>query len=364
MTGTDQPSLADQGYRMPPEWHPHSALWLAWPHNEETWPANLLEAQGEFLQLVSAIAEVQPVVVIAPESCGDELLAAWRLMPKFLAGGIQLENIATNDAWMRDYGPTFVINENTKGLAAIDWHYNAWGGKYPPYDDDQKVAQQIVHRMPSSMQPESGCCYVHEELCVEGGALEINEDGVLLCTRSSIVNANRNPAASIEQVELNLKSNLGAEQVIWLSGDTASGPALLGDDTDAHIDQLARFVPGGAVVHSWTDDETDAQYLPLKQNLEDLQNGLSAARLDYRLVPLPLPDPVEFDGSRLPATYCNFCITNRSVIVPQFNQPQDPFALDTLRPLFPGRQVIGLPSTNLSVGLGSFHCLTQQQPQV
>ncbi len=360
----DTPTLTQQGYHMPPEWHPHAATWVAWPHNEETWPVNLREAQGEFLTLVSTIAQDEPVIIIAPQRCHTALRSALRIMPKSIAENVWLQNIATNDAWARDYAPTFVINPSTKELAAIDWHYNSWGGKYPPYDDDQKVAEQIARHIPSHVRPQSGCRYIRESLCAEGGALEINENGVLLCAISSVVDPNRNPDLSLELIEQKLASNLGTTQIVWLSGDTLVGPAILGDDTDAHIDQLARFTPEGSIVHAWTDDHNDPQFNALQRNREDLETGLRNAGLRYQLVPLPLPDPVEFGGSRLPASYCNFYITNRSVIVPQFDRPQDKLALEKLRPLFPDRRIVGLPSTNLSVGLGSFHCLTQQQPFV
>jgi agmatine deiminase len=360
----DTPTLAQQGYRMPPEWHPHAATWVAWPHNQETWPVNLREAQGEFLALVSAIAQDEPVIVIAPQRFHETLQSALRIVPGMIADNVSIQIIDTNDAWARDYAPTFVINQSKKQLAAIDWHYNAWGGKYPPYGDDQKVAEQIARQIPSRVCPDSGCHYIRESLCAEGGALEVNENGVLLCAISSVANPNRNPVLTLEQIEQIWASNLGATQIVWLSGDTSVGPAILGDDTDAHIDQLARFTPKGPIVHAWTDDRDDPQHKALKRNRDDLEAGLRRIGFSDQLVPLPLPDPVEFGGSRLPASYCNFYITNRSVIVPQFNRLQDQVALKRLEPLFPDRRIVGLPSTNLCVGLGSFHCLTQQQPYI
>ena len=351
-------TLAELGFRMPPEWHPHSSTWLAWPHNSDTWPENLAAAQQEFLQLVASIAADEPVSVLVSKECVQDFGRVWIAMPKFKTEfKINFPEIPTNDAWIRDYGPTFVIHESETKLGAVDWQYNAWGGKYPPFDDDQKVARRIYNTSPIPPLP-----FPKSEFHIEGGALEIDEDGILMCTRSSIVNPNRNPNRSVEEIETELKNQLGATHIIWLPGDTKEGPALIGDDTDAHIDQLARFAPWKNIVHAWTDDKSDPQHAVLSENIDRLKQQLTQDNLQYQLTPLPLPDPVLFDGVQLPASYCNFYITNGSVIVPQFDKPQDPRAIKILKPLFPDRKVIGLPSVNLNVGLGSFHCLTQQQP--
>lgn len=333
-------------FRMPAEWEKQSSIWLSWPHNTETWPKNLEAAQIEFRQLVEAIAESQPVNILV----GSEQLAAAK-------ASLALENvyfieIPTNDAWARDYAPTFVknfVDGAEPELVAIDWHYNAWGGKYPPFDEDQKVARRVAEHLEiQSVSP---------RLCFEGGAIEINESGVLLSTKSCALDPNRNPDVGIEQVEQIFGEFLGAKAVIWLNGD-----AIEGDDTDGHIDQLARFTDDSTIVYAWTDDKQDEQYNGLAQNLKDLKNGLGKYGLEYRLVPLPIPAAMEFCDRRIPASYCNFLITNNAVLVPRFDVPEDEIALGILQPLFPNRTVVALPSKNLSVGLGSFHCLSQQQP--
>ena len=354
MGSDSKKTLAELGFRMPPEWHPHSCTYVAWPHNTCTWPANLAAAQREFMQLVSAIAADEPVFVLVPPNCTTEFDNGFQSLPADIAKNVSVIDLPTNDAWVRDYGPTFVINPSTKSPAAIDWRYNAWGGKYPPFADDQKAAHEIANRLSVNCN--------ESEFCIEGGALEIDEHGVLMCTRSSIINPNRNPSRSIEAIENELKNQLGATHIIWLPGDTQTGPALIGDDTDAHIDQLARFTAGNTIIHAWTDDKSDPHYAVLKENIDGLKQQLTHYSLQRKLTPLPLPDPVIVDGVQLPASYCNFYITNGSVIVPQFEKPQDPHAIEILKPLFPNRKVIGLPSVNLNVGLGSFHCLTQQQP--
>ena len=355
MGSDSKKTLAELGFRMPPEWHPHSCTYVAWPHNTDTWPENLCEAQAEFMQLVSAIAASESIFVLLPEKCFDDFFESLNEFPESISKNVTWSHNQTNDAWIRDYGPTFVIHESKDQLGAIDWHYNAWGGKYPPFDDDQKVAGQILNWWYSIAVRKS-------EFCVEGGALEIDERGVLMCTRSSIINPNRNPNRSVEEIETELKTQLGATHIIWLPGDTQNGPAIIGDDTDAHNDQLARFAPGKNIVHAWTEDKTDSQHDVLKENIDQLKQQITQDNLQYQLTPLPLPDPVIVGGVQLPASYCNFYITNGSVIVPQFDKPQDSRAIEILKPLFPDRKVIGLPSVNLNVGLGSFHCLTQQQP--
>ena len=338
-------------YRMPAEWQQQAATWVAWPHNDETWPHNLAEAQREFIELVRTIAQDQKVFML----CGSDVIEqARKAFPESepSSSNVVLVDIPTNDAWARDYGPTFVVDDGANEMVAIDWHYNAWGGKYPPFDLDQQVTRKVAQHL------QIQC--VSPNLCFEGGAIEINQSGVLLSTRSCAFDPNRNEGRSVEQVEQTLIEHLGAKSVVWLSGD-----AIEGDDTDGHIDQLARFTDDTTIVYAWTDDANDPQAAGLQQNLADLQSGLRSIGCDdTRLVPLPLPQPVHFREARLPASYCNFVITNQQVIVPQFGVASDQQAIEILTSLFSDRQVIGLPSYHLSVGLGSFHCLTQHQPEV
>ena len=351
-------------FRMPAEWAPHFGTWVAWPHNRETWANNLAEARDEFNQLITAIGETDKHVYVClnDDAMSDDFrLSVQHQMPSNLI----LCQVPTNDAWTRDYAPTFVINSTprpsnipsippwfpteNRRLSAIDWRYNAWGGKYPPFDDDQKVAKHI------SVQ--TGVKRIESSLHIEGGALEVNGTGTLLTTKSCVMNSNRNPNWTQEDIESELKRNLGVHTVVWLTGD-----AILGDDTDGHIDQLARFVNETTIVYAWTSQD-DPQYEALAKNLSDLKTGLAEHALNYDLIPLKLPDnPVTFREHRLPASYCNFYITNGAVIVPQFGDSNDDSAVEKLRDLFPGRAIIPLASNHLSVGLGSFHCLTQQMP--
>ena len=337
-------------YRLPAEWEPQAAVWLTWPDNQETWPDNLLAAQIEFCALVHSLAEVVTVRVIVNQSSLDE--AYQRLIQPDIRN-VGFINIPTNDAWARDYAPTFVVSDSDE-LVAIDWDYNAWGGKYPPFDDDQQVASKIAKGMTiQTLRP---------ELCFEGGAIEANGQGIILSTLSCALDPNRNSSDSTElqqRFEAAFEKYLGAEKTIWLPGD-----AIAGDDTDGHIDQLARFTSAKTLVYASCDSDDD-QYDRFAENLAALQTGLAAIDDDFELHALPVPkQPIHFCGRRLPASYCNFLITNDLVVVPQFGCPEDVQAMEILKPLFPDRYVVGLPSRNLSVGLGSFHCLSQQQPAI
>lgn len=331
---------------MPAEWQPQSATWVSWPHNLETWPHNLAAAQVEFVGLVNAIASSQQVYVLASGAALQDAKTSLSGMER-----VTLVDIPTNDAWARDYAPTFVLDPDG-GLVAVDWDYNAWGGKYPPYDDDQQVTRRVAEFLNIDT--------VSPQFCFEGGAVEVNDDGVMLCTRSCALDPNRNPKMTLDQAENVLRTYLGPDHVIWLTGD-----AIDGDDTDGHIDQLARFVDRETIVYAWTEDASDPQSVGLARNRHDLRSQLDEAGLNhYRLIALPIPAPMEFCGRRIPASYCNFLITNDWVLVPQFGVPEDESAWRILSSLFSNRRVKGLDSKNLSVGLGSFHCLSQQQPAI
>ncbi len=343
--------MASHAFVMPAEWLPHAATWCSWPRNRDTWPHNLAEVRAEFAGLVRAIARDEPVRVMA--GAGDDFESARAALSGI--ADVEIVDIPTNDAWARDYAPTFVVEKTATGhsgsgrLAAVDWLYNAWGGKYPPFDNDQAAARRVAEHL--------GCLHRPVDLCLEGGALEMDEIGTLMCTRTCAFDENRNPGLSEKEIERRILEAVGAFSMIWLQGD-----CLIGDDTDGHIDQLARFTPAGPVLHAWTDNPDDPQQAGLQKNLDDLRHGLEQAGLKRDLVPLPVPDPVFFRGVQIPACYCNYYLTNASVIVPVFGAPQDQAAQQIIHQLHPGRRLVALPSNHLTVGLGSFHCLTQQQP--
>ncbi len=331
-------------FRMPAEWEPQAAIWLSWPHNVETWPQNLAAARAEFVALVRAISNSQLVRVMVPNR---EMELAGSQLGEI--SNVTVVAMDTNDAWVRDYAPTFVKDVESDELVSIDWYYNAWGGKYPPFDLDQRIASKVAAHL--------GLRNIAGGLCFEGGAIEINERGVLMTTESCALDPNRNAEKSRLEVESILIERLGCHEVVWLPGDIGEQKTLVGDDTDCHIDQLARFVDNETIVHAWTN-ESDSRYEALWLNVSVIERQLPSVRL----VPLMLPEAFQFCDRQIPASYCNFLITNESVIVPQFGVPEDDAAVQVLRSLFSKRKVVPLASRNLSVGLGSFHCLSQQQP--
>lgn len=333
------------GYRWPAEWEPHSATWVSWPHNRNSWPDAFEPVPDEFAKFVRTLAKFEPVHINAG---GDEVFAE----ATKLVGGLKnvtIHNFATNDAWCRDHGPTFLSG---KGLppALVDWEYNAWGGKYPPFDKDNLIPGQIAAYR--------GRKVFRAGIILEGGAIDGNGCGTILTTEMCLLNPNRNKDLDKAATEKYLRDYLGAKKILWLTGGE-----IAGDDTDGHIDQLARFVDPRTIVAASCEDPADENYEPLQENLKQLSAMTDQDGRPFTIVPLPMPPALYFQEQRLPAGYCNFLIANGVVIVPQFGEfDPDERALDVLRPLFPSRDVIGCPSRNLIWGLGSFHCLSQQEP--
>jgi agmatine deiminase len=360
MSAPTDPTPAALGYRWPAEWEPQASVWLAWPRNPNTWPDHFEPVPGEFAQFVRLLAEYEPVNVLAG---GREVMA----QAKSLVGDLKnviLHDIPTNDSWCRDHGPTF-LSANPKSHisnprspipdlkssppALVDWGYNAWGGKYPPYDLDNEVPRHIAD-LQNRRRFVPG-------IILEGGAIDGNGDGCILTTKSCLLNPNRNPQLGQADIERYLRDYLAAQKILWLTGGE-----IAGDDTDGHIDQIARFVNATTIVVATCDDQSDANYEPTQQNLRELKQLTNQHGRPFEIIPLPLPRPLFCDGQRLPAGCCNFLIANGVVVVPQFGDPADEAALKTLQPLFPDRDVRGCPSLALVWGLGSFHCLSQQEP--
>lgn len=336
---------ASLGYRWPAEWESHAATWVAWPHNRNSWPGKFEPVPHQFANLVRILAKYEPVHILAGgEAVMKEAEAFVGDLPN-----VTLHDIRTNDAWCRDHGPIFLIGPPDDRPALVDWEYNAWGGKYPPFDADNAVPEQIA-----SLQNRRRFV---PGIVLEGGAIEGNGCGTILTTEKCLLNPNRNPHLSRAALEQYLFDYLGARKVLWLQGGD-----LAGDDTDGHIDQLARFVSPTTVVVASESDPKDVNYDPLAKNLDQLQAMTDQDGRPFQVERLPMPQPKYFKEQRLPASYLNFYIGNGVVVVPQFDDPADAIALEVLRRLFPGRQVQGLPALDLAWGLGAFHCLTQQEP--
>lgn len=328
--------------RWPAEWEPHEATWLTWPHNPQTWPGKFEPVAEKMSAFVHALASHEPVRLLAT----NEVRAK---AERWLQGTPNIEwfEIPTNDSWIRDYGPTFV--QATDQLVAVDWQYNAWGGKYPPWDLDAAVAARIAQAL--------GIAHDPVPIVMEGGAIEGNGAGTMLASRDCLLAKSRNPGRSAQDLEHLFQQHCGTRKVIWVAGD------LIGDDTDGHVDQLARFVSQDTVLVAQCKDPTDPNYASLRSLWEQLDGATDADGQPLQLQPLWLPRPKYYQGHRLPASYCNFYIANGIVCVPQFGDPHDSWALDLLGQAFPERQICGLDALDIVWGLGAFHCLSQQQPR-
>jgi agmatine deiminase len=334
---------------MPAEWEPHRATWLAWPHNLETWPDQLESVKDVWVQMVRAISlEEEVCLLVNDERAQDEA------MKRFMNGGAVMEHVSfyqipTVDVWMRDYGPTFITKKGEKNtLAFNDWIFNAWGQKYKSYIEDDNVAKQIARLF-------GGPVFQHE-MVLEGGSIDVNGLRTCLTTEQCLLNPNRNPHLNRCDIEQALRESLDVDHIIWL------GQGIAGDDTDGHIDDIARFVNPTTVVCVQEEDSKDENYIPLRENYERLQGAKDQDGRRLTVVPLPMPTPVFNEGMRLPASYANFYVAAGVVLVPIYNDPNDRVALRIIGELFPDRKVIGVPCTPLVMGLGAIHCVTQQEP--
>jgi len=331
--------------RMPAEWEPHAATWLAWPHAVTTWPGCLEQAESEFEALVRALARFESVELVV-QSEAHRARIATRLGALARDGAVRMHVIPTDDVWMRDIGPTFV--RGSSGLVALDWNFDAWGGKYPPWDRDNAVAAHVARLV--------GVACERPGIVLEGGAIEVDGAGTLLATEPTLLDPKRNPGIDKRAIDALVLELLGVRRTIWL------GDGIEGDDTDGHIDDIARFTYPGRVVCAREPDPRDPNHEPLEDCVARLRAARDAAGRALEVIDLPMPPPVLAGEDRLPASYANFYIANGAVLVPVFDAPADERALAVLRPLFPGREVVGVPSRALVRGLGAVHCLTQQQP--
>ncbi len=348
---TEKKTPKQLGYRFPAEWEPQTATWLSWAHKEASWPGKFETVPFIYTNIVKTIARFQHVNInVKDDETYNDVLNRLTLagIPK---ERFTLYKIPTNDAWCRDHGPAFVVNPNVKDkLAIVDWGYNAWGRKYPPFDLDDVVPTKIAEQYNVPV--------FYPGVVMEGGAIDVNGKGCLLTTKACLLNPNRNPHLNQEQIETFLKDYYGQEKILWLND------GIVGDDTDGHIDDLARFVNPSTIVTCVEEDPQDENYEILQENLKMLRTFTDQDNKPFRIVELPMPGVVEYDGQRLPASYANFLIGNGFVIVPVFNHPNDLRALNILQKEFPNRKAIGIDCVDLVWGLGTLHCISQQEPAV
>lgn len=338
------------GFHFPAEWAPHTATWLSWPHKEESWPGKIGLIFNRYAEFIKVVAEGELVRI----NVKDEQMAAFAKQQLHVVGAdmskIEFYHFPTNDAWCRDHGPAFLINPETKQKVIIDWGYNAWGGKYPPFDLDDVIPTKIAERFNLPVY--------HPGIVMEGGSVDFNGKGTVLTTTACLLNENRNPHLNQQQIEEYLRHFYGVEQVLWL------GDGIVGDDTDGHIDDITRFVNEDTVVTVVEENKNDENYHILQENLQTLKTMRLLNGKQLNIIELPMPDPVIYEDQRLPASYANFYIANSAVVVPTYRCDNDDRALTILQQCFPGRKVVGIDSTDIIWGLGSFHCLSQQEPAV
>jgi agmatine deiminase len=341
-------------YRVRAEWEPQACVWLSWPHNLETWPDTVDPKQARFEKIpdffagwARLIAESTPVRILA---AGDAAKQSAALLGG--ASNVDIVDIATNDCWIRDYGPSFVVNLVDGSIHGINWKFNSWGGKYPPWDLDDEVAPKLCTAADISC--------VDGALCLEGGALEVDGLGRVLTTPECLITETRNPGWTKDQISLELHRRLGVTEILWLDGG-----GLVGDDTDGHIDQLARFIDRENVVVAVSDPDNgdvDVNSHPLEDNFRQLQLWGDTTDPNVTVHRLPIPPARYLDGRRVPESYCNFLRLGRErLLVPTFAAKTDDHALGLLRELS-GAEVTGVDCQDLVWGLGALHCASRDQP--
>jgi agmatine deiminase len=338
------------GYYFPAEFAPQAATWLSWPHKEASWPGKINNIFPFYSQFVKELASGQKVCI----NVNDEAMKNFAL-GHLQNAGVDLNKVEfffhpTNDAWCRDHGPAFLINPNAPEhkKVIVDWDYNAWGNKYPPYDLDDVI--------PTLIGKQYNIPVFYPKIVMEGGSVEFNGKGTIMTSTACLLNPNRNPHLNQQQIEKYLCDYYGAEQILWIDD------GIVGDDTDGHIDDTVRFTNEDTVLAVVEENKSDENYQLLQHNLKQLQQMRLLNGKQLNIIELPMPDAVSYDDQRLPASYANFYIANHAVIVPVFNCAKDDKALQIIQSCFPGRKVIGIDSTEIIWGLGSFHCMSQQEP--
>lgn len=339
------------GYKFPAEFAPHEATWLSWPHKEASWPGKIDAIYPSYALFIKYLALSEKVRI----NVANEAMKTFALRHLEKAG-VNLSQVEffmhpTNDAWCRDHGPAFLINPDADiKKVIVDWNYNAWGNKYPPYDLDDVI--------PTLIGKHFNIPVYNPGIVMEGGSVEFNGNGTLLTSTCCLLNENRNPQFNQKEIENYLYNFYGVDQILWVAD------GIVGDDTDGHIDDTVRFVNTDTVITVVETNKQDENYELLQTNLKQLKGMRLLNDKQLNIVELPMPDAVIYEDQRLPASYANFYISNQHVIVPTFRCDKDDTALQIIQDCFPKREVVGIDSTDIIWGLGSFHCLSQQEPAV
>jgi agmatine deiminase len=350
-----QPTPRELGYHMPAEWERHEATWLAWPHERTDWPGKFEPIPWVYADIVRHLARVERVRILVGSA--QERARARRILSKTGAdlAAVDFFIVPTNRGWTRDYGPIFIKKcTGPGGIALTNWRFNAWA-KYDDWPKDDAATKRLI---PKLKLPAWEPTYRERRIVLEGGSIDVNGLGTLLTTEECLLSSvqARNPGCTRADMEAIFRDYLGITNTLWL------GNGIAGDDTHGHVDDLARFVNPTTVVTVVESDRADANFAPLQDNLARLRSMKDQDGHLLRVETLPMPESVHFEGQRLPASYANFYIANALVLVPMFNDANDRIALNTLASLFPDRKIIGIPCRDLVLGLGTLHCMTQQQP--
>jgi agmatine deiminase len=351
-------STSDQSFRMPAEWAPHNATWIAWPHNPEDWPGKFQPIPWVYCEIVRCLSSVEDVHILVNDVAAEKRATQMLKRQGANIARLHFHQWRTDRVWLRDSGPIFV--KNAVGEQAItNWKFNAWA-KYENWHNDDQIPQHVsrLYSMASTEPKVTLADGTEHRLVLEGGSIDTNGGGILLTTEECLLSEvqQRNPGVSKEQLEQAFRKYLGIEQVLWLNRGCA------GDDTHGHVDDITRFVGPNTILTAFESNTSDENHLPLAENLERLHAARNLDGKPFEIKTLPMPAPVVFEGQRLPASYANFYICNGLVLMPTFNDPNDRIALNTLAECFPERTVSGIHCTDFIWGLGALHCMTQQEP--
>ena len=336
------------GFYFPPEWHMHEATWLSWPHKESSWPGKIDAIYPAYSKFIYYLAKSEKVRINVSDAAMEKFATSHLTQAGVDLKQVEFFHFPTNDAWCRDHGPAFLLHQNGVEKAIVDWGYNAWGNKYPPFDLDDVVPTKIAQHFNLRL--------FEPGIVMEGGSVEFNGNGTILTSTCCLLNENRNPHLNKEKIESYLCEYYGQQQVLWVD------EGIVGDDTDGHIDDTIRFVNEDTVLTVVEENKADENYHLLQQNLRQLKQMRLANGKQLSIIELPMPDEVIYDDQRLPASYANYYICNNYVIVPTYRCSKDDKALQIIQQAHPDREVIGIDSTDIIWGLGSFHCLSQQEP--